>query len=161
MIIRKTVKADIDEAAAIYDMARAFMRRSGNLHQWSSGHPNRQDIENDIALDGSYVAVDESGEIIAVFFFKVWEDPTYKSIYEGEWKSPLPYGVIHRVAVKYNGRGIADSIYSFCYSLHPHLRIDTHRDNLPMQRSLEKNGFERRGIIYLENREERLAYEKI
>ena len=159
MIIRKTTAADVEEAAKIYDMARSFMRQSGNLEQWSSGHPNAEDIIRDIAEGSSYVC-EENGEIIAVFFFKKGDDPTYKKIYNGEWKKVGEYAVIHRIAVKYNGRGLADKIYAHCFSLHPNLRIDTHRDNIPMQRSLAKNGFEYCGIIYLEDGHERLAYQK-
>ena len=41
------------------------------------------------------------------------------------------------------------------------LRIDTHRDNIPMQKLLEKNGFVQCGIIHLSNGDERIAYEKV
>jgi len=160
MTIRKTKAEDISAASAIYDDARVFMRGTGNKDQWSSGHPNADEVIRDIA-DGTGYVCEEDGEIVAVFFFKKGDDPTYKNIYEGQWKSLDEYAVIHRVAVKYNGRGIANKIYEYCYSVHPHLRIDTHRDNIPMQRSLKKNGFEYCGIIYLENGDERLAFEKI
>ena len=159
MIIRKTVLKDIDQAASVYDIARSFMRKNGNMEQWSSGHPNADEVLSDINEGTGYVC-EEKGEIVAVFFFKIGEDPTYKKIYEGNWQNDSSYGVIHRVAVKYSGRKIADKIYDFCYSLHPHLRIDTHRDNLPMQRSLSKNGFKYCGIIHLQNGDERMAYEK-
>lgn len=160
MIIRKTTSADIEAAAQIYDMARSFMRGAGNAEQWSSGHPNADEVIADIA-DGTGHVCEENGEIIAVFFFKKGEDPTYKKIYNGEWLSSDEYAVIHRIAVKYNGLGLANKIYDYCYSNHPHIRIDTHRDNIPMQRSLEKNGFKYCGIIYLANGDERLAYEKL
>ena len=159
MEIRKTTHSDVQAAAEIYDMARSFMRKNGNKEQWSSGHPNSDDIIADMAKDSSYVCV-ENGEVVGVFFFNIGKDPTYDNIYEGEWKKDGEYAVIHRVAVKYNGRGIADKIYSYCYEKHPNLRIDTHRDNLPMQRSLTKNGFEYCGIIYLADGNERLAFQK-
>ena len=41
------------------------------------------------------------------------------------------------------------------------LRGDTHRGNKIMQRVLEKNGLVYRGIIYLEDGGERLAFEKL
>ena len=41
------------------------------------------------------------------------------------------------------------------------LRGDTHRDNKIMQRVMEKNGLSHRGIIYLEDGGERLAFEKV
>ena len=160
MIIRKTRIEDVDAAAAIYDGARAFMRQNGNMEQWSSGHPNAREVRLDSENGNGYVVEDE-GEIVGVFFFRRGEDPTYKVIYEGNWKSTEEYAVIHRVAVKYNGRGIVNRIYEYCYSQFSHLRIDTHRDNLPMQRSLAKNGFSYCGISHLENGDERLAYEKL
>ena len=160
MLIRKTTFADVSAAAAIYDSARAFMRENGNLHQWSAEYPNEQSILADIARGGSYVCEDD-GEIVAVFYFYIGNDPTYDKIFEGEWRSGGEYAVIHRIAVKRHGRGIADFIYAQCFDMHPNIRIDTHRDNIPMQRSLEKNGFEYCGIIYLANGDERLAFQKI
>jgi hypothetical protein len=41
------------------------------------------------------------------------------------------------------------------------IRIDTHRDNVPMLSLLDKSGFERCGIIYLKNGDERIAFQKI
>ena len=160
MTIRKTTTQDISAAAEIYDMARHFMRQTGNLNQWNMGYPNADDVKQDV-IDGTGYVCEEDGEIVAVFFFKKGEDPTYKIIVDGSWKDETPYAVIHRVAVKYNGRGIADKIYAHCFALHPHLRIDTHKDNIPMQRSLQKNGFTYQGIIFLENGEERMAFEKL
>ena len=58
-----------------------------------------------------------------------------------------------------------DAVYSkaFCFEemlkKSSRLRIDTHKDNLPMQRALAKFGFSYAGIIYIESGAERLAYE--
>ena len=48
----------------------------------------------------------------------------------------------------------------FCEKKVPYLRADTHFDNHTMQHLLEKNSFERRGIIYLKNGDPRIAYQK-
>lgn len=151
---------DIDEIMNIYASAREFMRASGNPNQWGDGYPSRELIKADIESGLSYIVEDE-GEIIACFFFKVGEDPTYVRIYEGEWIEGGEYGVIHRIAVKYNGRGIIARVFEFCSEISRSIRIDTHRDNIPMQRALEKNGFTRCGIIYLPSRDERIAYQRI
>jgi RimJ/RimL family protein N-acetyltransferase len=45
--------------------------------------------------------------------------------------------------------------------MHPNLKIDTHRDNIPMQKVLKRNGFSECGIIYIENGDERIAFQKI
>ena len=49
---------------------------------------------------------------------------------------------------------------SFCLTHSDNIRIDTHRDNVIMRHLLEKHGFKYCGIIYLENGDERLAYQK-
>jgi GNAT superfamily N-acetyltransferase len=159
MIIRKATEKDAVEANAIYDAARKYMRDNGNLYQWSAEYPGINDILTDIPEGTSYVAEDD-GEIVGVFHFHIGEDVTYKKIYEGRWKNDKPYAVIHRIAVKYHGRGIADFIYSECFKLYPNLKIDTHKDNYPMQKSLVKNGFEYCGIIHLLSGEERMAFQK-
>ena len=160
MNIRRSLPSDIDEMMAIYASAREFMRASGNPNQWAGGYPSRELIESDIASGDSYVA-EENGEIIATFFFKLGVDPTYVNIYEGKWLDDSDYGVIHRIAVKYHGRSIISGIFDFCFGISKSIRIDTHRDNIPMQRSLSKNGFTRCGIIYLLSGDERIAYQRI
>jgi hypothetical protein len=82
------------------------------------------------------------------------------TIYDGTWLNNEKYGVIHRIEVKYHGRNIVGFIFNYCYGIIKNLKIDTHRQNLPMQRSLEKNGFKRCSIIYLESGAERIAYQK-
>ena len=159
MIIRKTRYSDIDDVMEIYALARAFMRDSGNATQWSSGYPTREIVEGDVESGNGFI-VEENGEVIGAFFFRIDVDPTYVKIYDGEWLNDREYGVIHRIAVKYQGRGIVNFVYNHCFNLINNLKIDTHRDNLPMQKSLSKNGFKYCGIIYLESGDERIAYQK-
>jgi hypothetical protein len=93
--------------------------------------------------------------------FSLDGEPTYAKIYEGAWLNDAPYGVIHRIAVAEQGRGIIGFCIDECFSRCQNLRIDTHRDNLPMHRALTNRGFVYCGIIYLENGDERLAYQKL
>ena len=159
MHIRKTVAADICRIGEIYENAKRFMRASGNPNQWNSGTPNAETAQQDMENGVGYV-VEENGEIIAVFMFSLDGEPTYAKIYDGEWLSNAPYGVIHRIAVAEQGKGIIGFCIDECFRKCQNLRIDTHRDNLPMQRALLKRGFQYCGIIYLENGDERLAYQK-
>lgn len=159
MLIRNTRMEDIDSVMQIYSGARAFMSNTGNPHQWGSSHPAREIILDDIKTNRGYV-VEENGEIVAAFFFDIGVDPTYLKIDGGEWINDNEYGVIHRIAVKYPGRGISRFIYDHCFSIINNIRIDTHKDNLPMQKSLAKNGFIRRGIIYIASGDERVAYQR-
>jgi hypothetical protein len=42
-----------------------------------------------------------------------------------------------------------------------HLRVDTHADNLPMQRAIAGCGFSYAGVIYLANGDPRRAFDRI
>ena len=159
MIIRKTVESDLNQIEKIYQNAKRFMRENKNPNQWNGERPNIDSAREDMQNDCGFVVVDNE-EILAVFYFSTNEEPTYKKIYEGKWLNDEPYGVIHRIAVKKQGCGIIEHCINECLKYCTNLRIDTHRDNFPMQRALLKRGFKYCGIIYLENGEERLAYQK-
>lgn len=161
MLIRKTTLADVDAAAQIYDDAREFMREAGNPTQWADGYPNRDTIIEDIENGVSYVC-EENGEILAVFMFKIGTDPVYEELHEGMWLDREPYAVIHRIAVSKgsHGRGVAAFIFDECFKRYPNLKVDTHRDNHPMQSALYRAGFHACGLVYLENGDERVAFHK-
>lgn len=40
------------------------------------------------------------------------------------------------------------------------IKIDTHEENISMQRLLKKNKFQYRGVIYLEDGNKRIAFER-
>lgn len=159
MRIRNTLETDLEKIGKIYENAKKFMRETGNPNQWNGERPSAQTAREDMEKGVGYVAED-AGEIVAVFMFSQENDPTYAKI-EGAWLSDAPYGVIHRIAVAKQGQGIIGYCIDQCFALCQNLRIDTHRDNLPMQRALLKRGFRYCGVIYLENGDERLAYQKI
>lgn len=159
MIIRKTTVADLPTVAKIYADAKLFMSQNGNTLQWQSGGPDIDTARADMERGVGYVC-EENGEILAAFMFAVGDDPTYAEIYDGAWLDGEPYAVIHRIAVAKHGRGIAAFCFDECFKLFPNIKIDTHRDNLPMQRALARAGFCRCGKIFLENGEERIAYQK-
>ena len=159
--IRHAVSADIPDILAIYADARSFMKESGNPTQWAGVYPAESDVLTDLQENRLYICYDEAG-LLGVFCFFVGEDETYKNIYEGNWLSSEPYGVLHRVALSKGarGKGISKMIFDFAHESCGNVRIDTHRDNTPMRRALEKNEFVYCGIINLTNGEERLAYQK-
>jgi len=160
MQIRRSTLSDIAAIGEIYSAAKRFMRENGNPDQWSKNGPDENSALSDLERGIGYVC-DDGGEIVAVFAFEIGREPTYDKIYEGEWLNGEPYAYMHRVAVKRHGQGIIDFCFSECFKLHPNLKIDTHRDNIPMQRVLKRCGFRECGIIYLENGDERLAFQKI
>ena len=161
MFIRLANEADVFAADEIYKNARKFMAESGNPSQWSGEYPNGYDVLEGIKKGTSYVC-EEAGEVVATFHFEAnADDPTYHKTYDGKWKSNEPYGVIHRIAVKYHGRGIVDFCFNECFKIIPNIKIDTHEDNIPMKKCLLRNGFELCGTIYLLNGESRIAFQKI
>lgn len=159
MYIRRSSFSDLDEIMKIYERAQRFMVESGNPNQWKKGHPSRKMIEEDISLDRSFVClVDE--KIECVFMYEEDEDPTYSYIEDGEWPNDRPYGVLHRIASSGNVKGIASFCIAWCYDKCKNLRVDTHKDNIVMQRVIAKNGFSRCGIIYISDGTPRIAYQK-
>ena len=149
---------DLDEIMDVYDKARAFMRAHGNVRQWINGYPQREMIARDIEQGNLYVCLHE-GKIAGVFAFIIGEDPTYQVIEGGYWRSPKTYGTIHRLGSSGIRGGVARACFDWCKSVIGHLRVDTHEDNLFMQKTVEDNGFIRRGIIHLEDGSPRLAYD--
>ncbi|MBR6790297.1 MAG: GNAT family N-acetyltransferase [Oscillospiraceae bacterium] len=160
MEIRKAALSDLPRLLEIFEKARTFMRANGNMEQWTGGYPSAEVLTADIEAGFSHVCIDED-EIVATFFFAPGPDPTYAVIYEGAWASDEPYHVVHRIAADGKRKGIASFCLQWCAARDAHLRIDTHRDNFPMQKAVEKNGFVYRGIIHLLNGDERLAYERV
>lgn len=158
-MIRKAEESDLDEIIFIYDKARAFMRANGNHLQWRNGYPSRSLLEYDISSGRLYVLYDDSG-IYGAFMMNVGDDPTYAVIRDGEWGDLTEYAVIHRIASSGRKNGVLDEALSFVTSICHHVRIDTHADNIPMQRALLKAHFIRRGIIVCDDGTDRIAFEQ-
>lgn len=158
-MIKKAVRAQFPAIMAIYAHARKFMAQTGNPDQWGNAYPSEEMILQDIAEGKCYVNL-RGEKIRGVFYFAVEADPTYGYI-DGAWLNNAPYGVIHRIAVGESGKGAAAECFDFAAQYCDNVRIDTHEKNIPMQRCLAKNGFSRCGIIYLENGDPRIAYQKV
>ncbi len=160
MKIRPTMREDLEAVMKLYADARKFMGENGNPTQWVNGYPTLEMVSGDIQEESSYVCV-EDDVILGVFRFTIGIDPTYIHIYEGSWLNEEPYGVVHRIASSGQKKGVASYCLNWCLEQWGNIRIDTHRDNYIMQNLLLKNGYSRCGIIYLENGDERIAFQKI
>lgn len=158
MHIRLTTAADIPAVLKLYQGARSFMAQNGNAVQWAGNYPSRADVENDIALGRGFVC-EQDGHIYATFAFVLGQDKTYRVI-KGAWKNDRPYGTLHRIASDGEKSGMVDLIVNWAFEQIPNLRGDTHELNKPMQRAFERNGFERCGIIWVEDGTPRIAYQK-
>ncbi len=159
MKIRKTTLEELDILLNLYNHARMFMAAHNNPTQWGTGYPPRELLESDILEGCSYVC-EEHHKVIATFYYRFGEDDTYRKIYNGQWLDEEPYGVVHRITSDGTIKGTASFCFDWALAQCGSLKIDTHRDNLIMQHLLQKNGFTRCGMIYLEDGSERIAYQK-
>lgn len=163
MEIRKATPEDLDGIMTLYAAAREFMVNTGNPRQWATRNwPPKDVIGEDMAWGKLYVCED-AGELLAVFYYDYGKDidPSYNLIEEGSWLNGEPYGVVHRIAAK-AGSGAGKFCINWAFGQCGHLRIDTHADNKVMQRTLQKLGFSRRGIVHVpEDTDTRIAFEKL
>jgi hypothetical protein len=164
MYVRKAVADDLPKILEIYTYAREYMAAHGNPNQWGGTNwPPEDLIRDDIKRGKSYVC-ENDGKVVGVFYFDQGKDiePTYLNIEDGEWMSDEPYGVIHRIASDGTTRGVGAFCFNWALQQCGHLRVDTHPDNIPMQKLVAKLGFEQRGIIHVvEDNYPRYAYEII
>lgn len=173
--------ADLDEVLHIYKCAREFMRASGNPNQWGTRFPEPVTIRADIDAGHLWVCVDDAQrdglsdvasapdvharaeELLGCLAFLPGPDPNYARIYDGAWPSDDPYYVAHRVAVHTQGCGVGGFMMDWALEQarrHGYaLRIDTHRQNLPMQGLIRSRGLTYCGVIHLErDGSERLSF---
>lgn len=166
MEFRRTVEADINNIINIIKQAQEYFREQG-IDQWQNGYPNVETIRNDITNQHSYVLLKDN-KIVATAAVSFDGEKTYDSIYEGEWISNSEYAVIHRIAVDntYKGSGLSSQIIreveELCLNKGVHsIKVDTHEENISMQKLLKKNKFQYCGVIYLEDKSKRIAFEKL
>ena len=156
--VRHAMGEDLPRIEEIYAYARSFMAATGNPNQWGKTNPPLEQLKKDIENKLLFVVADECG-IHGVFYFYIGVDPTYHYIEDGAWHWNTPYGTIHRIAGDGSG-GILKTAVEFCSGKIDHLRIDTHHDNLVMQKAVQKAGFRRCGIIYIADGSPRIAYDR-
>lgn len=165
MDLEKAKTQDIPSILEIVEEAKEYFRSQG-INQWQDGYPNAASIAADIQ-NGYGFLLREKGDAVAYASISFDGEPTYTVIEEGQWRSEEKYAVIHRVCVKnrYKGQGVAscflEKAKELCREKHIHwIRMDTHKENQSMQKFLRKNGFELQGIIYLQNGDPRLAFDR-
>lgn len=162
---RPATHNDIPAIMTLIRGAQESLRKRG-IDQWQNGYPNEQVISEDIIRKHSYVWEKASG-IIATVMISFDGEPTYKQI-DGDWLTTGPYAVIHRLTVLESCKGqniagqLIEEVGRMCIAQNiPSIRIDTHKQNISMQRAAVKAGFTYCGVITLNDGALRLAYEKI
>lgn len=158
---------DLEGIMGVIHDAQRTMGEAG-LDQWQDGYPSEELIHSDIKKGESRVW-EEDGTILGAAMLSFRGEPDYDRVYDGEWKrGDVSYATIHRIAVLSTIRrhGIAgkllgameEEIRENGFSV---IRMDTHRDNVPMRTWLGSHGFVPCGTIFLgRTNEKRLAFEK-
>ncbi len=173
MIFRKTTEADIKAVCLIFEGARETMHARG-IDQWTDGYPAEKDVCADIAAGYAHVLCEDDGTVVATCAVLLSGEPDYAVIRAGKWltesrdDTEAVYCAMHRVATAKTerGRGLASRMVSEVGALaraagKKSIRIDTHKDNLPMQGMLARNGFIRCGEVTVRGGGERIAFEKL
>lgn len=153
---------------------KAVLGRLG-IDQWQGSYPSRDIVLADIAADHSYV-IEEDGKILATTVISFSGEQVYDRI-DGAWltdsTSDNPrYAVLHRVASlsTQSGRGLGRMLLESGLQVarergSESVRIETHPDNEPMLRLIERCGFTRCGIIQIDHAEggnpNRVAFEAV
>ena len=156
--IRDEGPADFEQIMKIYRYAQDYMIRTGNPTQWGHFYPDAVLIQSDIRRGACKVIYDENGAH-GVFALFDGADPTYAHIENGNWLNNEPYLTIHRLAGDGQVHGLFQCAVSYCKSISRNIRVDTHADNLTMQRLIEKSGFAKCGIIHVKDGTPRIAYQ--
>lgn len=159
MHIQKATIGDFEKIMNIYRIAQDYMIENGNPNQWGHSYPTEELVKEDISKGISYIIVD-SDDIHGVFALSSEDEPSYEYIEDGEWLNNDEYLTVHRIASDGEIHGIFKCAIDFAKTKSDNIRIDTHHDNIIMQKVIEKNGFCRCGIIFVRDKP-RIAYQWI
>ena len=143
MYIRRANSKDLGAVADLYDIGRQTMAQHNNTFQWTKNYPLLEDAVADYENRGLFVVCEENKpeEILGCFSLLPGPDEEYANITEGAWINDLDYVVIHRVAVKYTGSGIASFMFNWICENYSNVRVDTHEANVAMTTTLTHAGF--------------------
>ena len=165
MIIKHANKTDLIDIMVIIENAKIYMKEN-KINQWSVNYPNEDVFLADLKENRLYVA-EIKGKVVGMAVLVLDGDADYKNI-DGKWLSDGEYGVIHRIAVNpdYKSQNVAKNLLDFFEDKlkelnYDSIRVDTHKDNKSMLRFIEKNGFQKCGIVYIRKTDERIAFEKL
>lgn len=157
MHIRKAVIDDLDVIMEIYRSAQDFMIESGNPNQWGRSYPDEDLIRSDIDNEVCHLVCDDES-VHGVFALFEGAEATYQHIEDGQWLNDEPYVTVHRIASDGKAHGIFRCAVDYCKSISDNIRIDTHKNNLVMQKQIERNGFKKCGTVYVRDGSARIAY---
>lgn len=156
MYFKQAMQTDFDTLMTILQDGRAQLAEAG-INQWQGDYPNVDQVKADIAAGNAYLFNDDTHETVGTVTAQPAPDDVYDSM-DGTWLiNTDAYLTIHRLAIHsdHAGNGYATKLFTqaidHIISDHPEvksLRVDTHVDNLAMQRIITtKMGFEKVGTL--------------
>ena len=158
-LIRQAIIDDLNEISILAQKVREDMLSHG-LNQWIGNYPEYNDFYKDLKNNGLYV-LEKDNEIIGSITILIENEKAYKEVI---WNTSKAL-VVHRVIVnpKYQKKGFGKMLIDFSISKalkegFEAVKIDTHPDNLKMQRLLKSLDFSYRGYLTSINR---LAFELV
>ena len=169
-MLRLATINDIDYVMEIISDAKKYLKDQNSL-QWNQpdGYPRKEDLLKDINNKSCYVYI-ENNQIIGTMSIIYEPDENYDVVYEGAWNYNEPYASIHRIATlnSHHHKGIGKKMMILAEDVIKSnktflIRIDTHKNNIPMKKTIESSGYNYCGIIKLKRSNEdnlRNAYEK-
>ncbi|WP_283679979.1 GNAT family N-acetyltransferase [Lentilactobacillus sp. Marseille-Q4993] len=157
--LRQANNNDLPEIKKIIADAKGFLKDQG-IDQWQDGYPTEEDLEKDLKFGITYVLIID-GKIAATAALHQGLDINYLNIHDGDWVNGVEarYTAIHRIAMSsgFRGQHLSEKMMTGLITIssvlgYKDIRIDTHPDNLGMQKVIKQNGFEKRGVIYMEEK---------
>ena len=154
-------KAHSEDLFILNEMAKSIRTQMNDLglKQWLGHYPNTDHFKEDLKKDGLYVYSDNDTILGSISILEE-NDPPYQAI---SWHRDHAL-VIHRLMVDPNHQKKGVGIALFTYAINKakqgygSLKVDTHPDNIRMQKLILKMKFEYMGYLSSINR---LAYELI
>lgn len=168
--LRLATLNDIDNIMEVITEAKIYLKNQGST-QWNlpDGYPNKIDLINDINKNECYIYL-INNNIVGVMVIMENKDENYDEI-DGNWLSDIKYASIHRIAVKldYHHQNVGYKMLSLSEELIKNkgiysIKVDTHKLNIPMIKTLKKLNYSYCGIIKLKRSNEdnlRNAYQKL
>ena len=173
---RPAVREDFDRVTALLDVGHETFAALG-IDEGRKKYPSARRLMHSIKNGTTHVIEDAQGRTIAVFAVSFSPDKNYERAIDGSWLTdadaePQPYAEMQWVAVDYPARrrGVGMFILDKAEQIaraggRSSVRADVYPQNVPMQRLLEKHGYERCGEIAIKDvfgREKiRVAYERL
>ena len=111
MNIELVILNDLNKLMDIYDLARVRMVNEGNLTQWDNREVFKIEIIDYINKKILYKAI-ENDEIVGYFAYIYDIEHAYDAI-DGKWLNQDKYITIHKIASKYNNKGIGGFIIKY------------------------------------------------